>query len=582
MPKELFNQGTVDEPSGSDRFALSVPGAVGGKNFLYSKLKEIMRRGAADTWTSRTIESLPSVFQVGEYLYILKDTVPLPFESLVSPDVDPVNFIRIGRLTDDELISIINGRTGDNRVDASAIKNLPIEPAAGGFANNLYLSNVDSDVMGYKTTSYSPDMVEVLVSTSVSAADGEKVVQNYLYPQPVGIDTYPSGLWAFNFFMYLSSANGVTQIGVTYFKRNSAGVETDLFTAWSAEVNDTIQAYRQIQITNPVYAVDQTDRMGARVKIKTTNVSAITVNYVVGDGYGAWLTTPNRIRHNQLRDFDSDPNYQHITATERAQIQLDPSGFDGNLTPSDDTLQKIAQKVDDLQVSTSEVIDVNGLDPYDPTQAYTAGVYRSYVNLSSPDPKFKTPAIYQAVYDVAIGQTPETHPYNPETGTGLWWWFGDTVETTTRATARGYCETTGELSLITGYKHNDSVNVKTGTGTVNVYVFDSASISNTNTVKPADIATGDPGRWVLRQSVGGGEVTDYENIFFETITPDKAYITRGFNWKIASSTEYGGVSTILTSSGTAYTIGATVTAGDYLTVTNTTINARFVAIIQPA
>jgi hypothetical protein len=73
---------------------------------------------------------------------------------------------------------------------------------------------------------------------------------------------------------------------------------------------------------------------------------------------------------------------------------------------------------------------------------------------------------------------------------------------------------------------------------------------------------------------------DYENIFFESIAPDKAYITRGFNWKIASVTEYVGTSTILTSRGTSYTIGATVNAGDYLTVTNTTINARLVAIIQ--
>ena len=81
---------------------------------------------------------------------------------------------------------------------------------------------------------------------------------------------------------------------------------------------------------------------------------------------------------------------------------------------------------------------------------------------------------------------------------------------------------------------------------------------------------------------GGGTVTDYENIFFEVTAPDKAYITRGFNWKIASTTEYGGTSTIKTSAGSSYTTGATVTAGDYLTVTNTTINARLVAIIQPA
>lgn len=90
-------------------------------------------------------------------------------------------------------------------------------------------------------------------------------------------------------------------------------------------------------------------------------------------------------------------------------------------------------------------------------------------------------------------------------------------------------------------------------------------------------------KWVqVAGSGSGGTVTYYENIFFEVSSPDKAYITRGFNWKIASTTEYGGTSTIKTSSGTAYTIGATVTAGDYLTVTNTTINARFVAIIQPA
>ena len=90
-------------------------------------------------------------------------------------------------------------------------------------------------------------------------------------------------------------------------------------------------------------------------------------------------------------------------------------------------------------------------------------------------------------------------------------------------------------------------------------------------------------QWVqVAGSGSGGTATDYENIFFEVTAPDKAYITRGFNWKIANSTEYGGTSTVKTSAGASYTTGATVTAGDYLTVTNTTINARLVAIIQPA
>ncbi len=35
-----------------------------------------------------------------------------------------------------------------------------------------------------------------------------------------------------------------------------------------------------------------------------------------------------------------------------ADIAVDASGFNGNLTTSDDTLQEIAQKLDDLSVST--------------------------------------------------------------------------------------------------------------------------------------------------------------------------------------------------------------------------------------
>lgn len=441
-------------------------------------------------------------------------------------------------VTATEVRDLLHSLGGEDRLDASAIKNLPIEPAAGGFSNNIYLSNVDSDVIGYKTMSYTPDITETLISTNVSSSEGEKTVGTYLYPLPVGISTYPSGLWAFNFFLYLSSANGNTQIGITYFKHSAAGVETDLFTAWSDDIDNEIQTYKQIQITNPVYIVELTDRMGARVKIRTTNVSAITVNYVIGDGYGGWITTPNRIRHSQLRDYNGDSNYQHVTTTQistwdakQNAIGIDPilgdtlkyldelgtfkavdfsngiistTAFNKNLTSSEDTIQKAFDKIDDLVIPQTTTINVGTLEPYDSALSYAPGVYKSYVNLESTDIQFQTPAIYQSIADVEIGQTPETHPYDPETELGLWWYFGETVEVTSRSTAQGYVETTAALSLITGYKHNDSVNVKTGTGTVNVYVFDSASTSSTSTVKPTDIAMGDPGRWVLRQVVGGG------------------------------------------------------------------------------
>ena len=139
MPKELFDQQLVDEFSGSDRLAGSIPGAAGGVNMLYEDLKAIMRRGAADNWLAQTINARPSIFQVGDKIYALKSDVVLPFQSATSPDIDTINFALIGRMTDDEIINMINARAGDSRIDASAIKNLNTGGAidASGFNGNL-------------------------------------------------------------------------------------------------------------------------------------------------------------------------------------------------------------------------------------------------------------------------------------------------------------------------------------------------------------------------------------------------------------------------------------------------------------
>lgn len=96
MPKELFNQVLVDEPAGSDRMALSVPGASGGKNILYSKFKDIMRAGTADFWAAGVINKAPAIRQVGDELFLLRESVVLPFDSQVSPELDDINWVRMG------------------------------------------------------------------------------------------------------------------------------------------------------------------------------------------------------------------------------------------------------------------------------------------------------------------------------------------------------------------------------------------------------------------------------------------------------------------------------------------------------
>jgi len=52
-----------------------------------------------------------------------------------------------------------------------------------------------------------------------------------------------------------------------------------------------------------------------------------------------------------VSDEASRADHVHDMPT-AADIAVDASGFNGNLTTSDDTLQEIAQKLDDLSVST--------------------------------------------------------------------------------------------------------------------------------------------------------------------------------------------------------------------------------------
>lgn len=176
-----------------------------------------------------------------------------------------------------------------------------VEPPAGGYSNNLYFGTIASDVLTYKVLSYTPDVAETILEPEVTSSEGVKLVQNYLYPMEVESDLFPAGLWSFSFYGKVSSASGVTQLGVTYFRRSTLGVETDLFTAWSNEIDNTAYGYIQFQLTNPSFTISPTDRMGARIYVKTTRTSNVIISFKLGDGYGAYLNNPNRIRHSQLR-----------------------------------------------------------------------------------------------------------------------------------------------------------------------------------------------------------------------------------------------------------------------------------------
>jgi len=196
-----------------------------------------------------------------------------------------------------------------------------MEPPVGGFANNLYFSSIPSDIGGYYTLSYNADSTTTNVSTAVQVTDGDKLVATYLYPTGVDVEDFPGGLWSFAFYGNVDIAVGITQIGVQYFKRATNGVETNLFTSWSSDINNTANGYIKFDSTQPIFDVSPTDRMGARILVRTTHVGIVNITYQLGDGYAAYLNNPNRIRHSQLRALNGDNNFLHITLTEKTNYQ---------------------------------------------------------------------------------------------------------------------------------------------------------------------------------------------------------------------------------------------------------------------
>ena len=207
---------------------------------------------------------------------------------------------------------------------------LIVEPPSGGYANNLYLSGVPSDILGYDSLSYTPDTGTTTHVHTVNNSEGDKLLHTFIYPVGVSTTLFPSGLWSFNFYGSVDTVPSKAELGVTYFARHIDNSETDLFTIWSSEINNLVDDWIKFNTTNPTYNLIATDRMGARVLAKTEKNNDITITFYVGDGYGAYLNNPNKIRHSQLRDWNGDINYLHITNIEKSQYA---SGYTHSISP---------------------------------------------------------------------------------------------------------------------------------------------------------------------------------------------------------------------------------------------------------
>ena len=262
-----------------------------------------------------------------------------------------------------DLTNHINNLNNPHETDLSNLEGFPATPTrtkflrddktfaeiavgSGGYAANVYLTNIDSDIPTYKKISYSVESTETVISTT--ATNESKLVYNYIYDSGVGVTTLDSGAWYFFFTCKLDVVNNSNRIKTVIFKRDISNIETDLITSYSSELINT--DYLQIRFQNiqqniPVLA---TDRIGIRVYFETTNTNPVTFNLKVDDGSASYFTTPLVLSHNQLRRPNEDLNVQHLTNSERFEGGLatgvsSPSQFTGK---DISTLNKLATEFD--------------------------------------------------------------------------------------------------------------------------------------------------------------------------------------------------------------------------------------------
>lgn len=212
----------------------------------------------------------------------------------------------------------------------------------GASSASIYMSNEDSAVAGYKKLNYTPDAAETV--KTITANNSTVAGEAYLMDDPLNTTIFDAGTWFFNYFRSVSSSAQESFKGLDVFVRHANGTETLLFSLESASIEDTVLTERQVTYPQQAFSVALTDRLGVRSKFRTTRNAATVLSYVVGGARGWGMRTPLAIDHNNTRNKNANPDFQHITLAEKTQGAL----ATGNSTL--DTVKKVADRVDRLLV----------------------------------------------------------------------------------------------------------------------------------------------------------------------------------------------------------------------------------------
>lgn len=206
----------------------------------------------------------------------------------------------------------------DDEIDV-LINNIP-SYTGGGFVANLYYTQTESDIATYNVVEYNLNSTVFEVPYIVSSA-GETLIEKFLFDEEYSGDLIDAGNWVFHNHYKVSNSNGDTNLKYEVFMRETNGSETVLFSYQDEKDLNSLTFSEQVLTTSqPSFYVNNDSRFGVNVYVVRDLVASVTLTLIYGDGDASFLNTPAPFRHNVLRNLNENPEFQHITSSDRNTI----------------------------------------------------------------------------------------------------------------------------------------------------------------------------------------------------------------------------------------------------------------------
>jgi hypothetical protein len=184
----------------------------------------------------------------------------------------------------------------------------------GVVGSELYASVVDSDVVGYKSLVDVSDATETQVTLTANSTSGIVWGNKYISSEFADAIAIPAKSWAFDYWRKVSTVNGISRKHLRVYLYRS-GVETEMFTLQSDDINDTDFAERQISYIEPSVDILAGDRIVIQEGFSTTHGANVTLTYIVGDGRGWFMRLPLPMEHSATVNKNGKSAFQHVDTT---------------------------------------------------------------------------------------------------------------------------------------------------------------------------------------------------------------------------------------------------------------------------